>query len=229
MKSLKDILYGVSLTAVSGSTDVMVGSVQFDSRTVGTGDAFVAIRGTTSDGHQFIQQAIDKGALAVICEEFPKKLRDQITYVEVRDAKKALAIMASNLYENPSRNLKLVGVTGTNGKTTVSTLLYQLFKKAGFKVGLISTIRIMVDEVEYPATLTTPDALTINKHLYQMNEAGVEFCFMEVSSHGIHQERIEGLVFTGAIFTNLSHDHLDYHKTFKEYRDTKKRLFLRCF
>ncbi len=225
MKSLKDILYGVSLTAVSGSTDVMVGSVQFDSRTVGTGDAFVAIRGTTSDGHQFIQQAIDKGALAVICEEFPKKLRDQITYVEVRDAKKALAIMASNLYENPSRNLKLVGVTGTNGKTTVSTLLYQLFKKAGFKVGLISTIRIMVDEVEYPATLTTPDALTINKHLYQMNEAGVEFCFMEVSSHGIHQERIEGLVFTGAIFTNLSHDHLDYHKTFKEYRDTKKRLF----
>ncbi len=225
MKLLKDILYGVGLTAVSGSTDVVIGSIHFDSRQIKTGDAFVAIRGTLSDGHQFIQQAIDKGAPAVICEEFPKKLQDEITYVEVSDAKKALAVMASNYYENPSRNLKLVGVTGTNGKTTVSTLLYQLFKKAGFKVGLISTIRIMIDEEEYPATLTTPDALTINKHLFMMNEAGVEFCFMEVSSHGIHQNRIEGLVFRGAIFTNLSHDHLDYHKTFKEYRDTKKRLF----
>ena len=133
--------------------------------------------------------------------------------------------MASNYFDNPSRNLKLVGVTGTNGKTTVSTLLYQLFKKAGFKVGLISTIRIMVDDKEYPTSLTTPDALTINEHLFLMNEAGVEFCFMEVSSHGIDQYRTEGLIFTGAIFTNLSHDHLDYHKSFKAYRDTKKKLF----
>ncbi len=145
--------------------------------------------------------------------------------MEVLDANQALAIMASNFYDNPSKNLKLVGVTGTNGKTTVSSLLYQLFKKAGYKVGLLSTIRIMVDNKEFPTSHTTPDAMTINQYLSLMNEAGVEFCFMEVSSHGIHQKRTEGLVFEGAIFTNLSHDHLDYHKTFAEYRDTKKKLF----
>ncbi len=225
MKPLKEILYGVRLSAVIGSTDVQVQSVQFDSRKLQQKDAFVAIRGNVSDGHDFISKAIEAGAEAVICEEFPSELADHVTYVEVQNAKKALAIMASNYYDNPSKNLKLVGVTGTNGKTTVSTLLYQLFRKAGFKVGLISTIRIMVDEKEYPTKLTTPDALTINEHLYLMNEAGVEFCFMEVSSHGIDQYRTEGLVFTGAIFTNLSHDHLDYHKTFKQYRDTKKKLF----
>lgn len=225
MKTLKDILYGVRITAVSGSTDVPIRSIQFDSRAIEENDAFVAIRGEVSDGHKFIAETIKAGVSAVICEEFPSELDDKITYISVRNAKKALAVMASNYYDNPSRNLKLIGVTGTNGKTTVSTLLYQLFKKAGFKVGLISTIRIMVDDKEYPTRLTTPDALTINKHLYLMNEAGVEFCFMEVSSHGIAQYRTEGLVFVGAIFTNLSHDHLDYHKTFKEYRDTKKRLF----
>ncbi len=225
MKSLKDILYGVRITSVSGSTEVPINSVHFDSRMVGKNDAFVAIKGEVSDGHQYISDTIKSGVSAVICEEFPAELEDKVTYVGVLNAKKALAVMASNYYDNPSRNLKLIGVTGTNGKTTVSTLLYHLFKKAGFKVGLISTIRIMVDDKEYPTQLTTPDALTINKHLYMMNEAGVEFCFMEVSSHGIAQYRTEGLAFTGAIFTNLSHDHLDYHKTFKEYRDTKKRLF----
>ena len=225
MKSLKDILYGVRLTAVSGRTDIDINTIQFDSRKLKKKDAFVAIRGTASDGHDFINNALEAGVAAIICEEFPSQLVDDVTYVEVQNAKKALAVMASNYYDNPSKNLKLVGVTGTNGKTTVSTLLYQLFKKAGFKVGLISTIRIMVDDMEYPTSLTTPDAITINKHLFLMNEAGVEFCFMEASSHGIDQYRTEGLVFAGAIFTNLSHDHLDYHKTFKDYRDTKKKLF----
>ena len=225
MKLLKDILYGVRITAVSGPTDVKISEIHFDSRKLGKNDVFVAIRGTLSDGHQYIDAAINSGVSAVICEEFPEKLSGEITFVAVQNTKKALAIMASNYYDTPSKNLKLIGVTGTNGKTTISTLLYQLFKKAGFKVGLISTIRIMVDEEEHPTKLTTPDAITINQHLHKMNAAGVEFCFMEVSSHGIDQYRIEGLVFAGAIFTNLSHDHLDYHKTFKAYRDTKKRLF----
>ena len=225
MMSLKDILYGVSLSAVSGSTSVLVNNICFDSRKVGMDDVFVAIKGVVADGHEFIDKAIASGAKSIVCEELPKKLVNEITYVEVDNGNKALAIMASNFYGNPSKNLRLVGVTGTNGKTTVSSLLYQLFKKAGFKVGLISTIRIMVDNKEYSTTHTTPDALTINKYLQLMNDAGVEFCFMEVSSHGIHQKRTEGLVFEGAIFTNLSHDHLDYHKTFAEYRDTKKMLF----
>ncbi|GAB5475856.1 MAG: UDP-N-acetylmuramoyl-L-alanyl-D-glutamate--2,6-diaminopimelate ligase [Maribacter sp.] len=225
MMLLKDILYGVGLTAVSGSTNVMINAVQFDSREVDMDDVFVAIRGLVSDGHDYIEKAINSGAKAIVCEVLPEQIVNEITYVEVRNGNSALAIMASNFYENPSKNLKLVGVTGTNGKTTVSSLLFQLFKKAGYKVGLISTIKIMVDDTEYQTSHTTPDALTINKHMKLMNEAGVEFCFMEVSSHGIHQKRTEGLVFEGAIFTNLSHDHLDYHKTFAEYRDTKKILF----
>ncbi|SMC32766.1 UDP-N-acetylmuramoyl-L-alanyl-D-glutamate--2,6-diaminopimelate ligase [Cellulophaga tyrosinoxydans] len=225
MKSLKDILFGVSLTAVSGSTSVSVNKICFDSRLVGAEDVFIAIRGTLTDGHKYIEKAISLGAKAIVCEEMPDTIVDGITYVEVDSGNKALAIMASNYYDNPSKNLKLVGITGTNGKTTVSSLLYQLFKKAGFKVGLISTIKIMVDDKTYKTSHTTPDALTINEHLHLMNIAGVEYCFMEVSSHGIHQKRTEGLVFEGAIFTNLTHDHLDYHKTFAEYRDTKKILF----
>tara|TARA_R110000796_G_scaffold41772_4_gene103489 strand:- start:72676 stop:74139 length:1464 start_codon:yes stop_codon:yes gene_type:complete len=225
MKSLKDILFGVSLTAVSGSTSVLVNKICFDSRLVQMDDVFIAIRGTLTDGHNYIEKAISLGAKAIVCETMPENIVNEVTYVEVDNGNKALAIMASNYYDNPSKNLKLVGVTGTNGKTTVSSLLYQLFKKAGFKVGLISTIKIMVDEKEYKTSHTTPDALTINSHLRLMNDAGVEFCFMEVSSHGIHQKRTEGLIFEGAIFTNLSHDHLDYHKTFAEYRDTKKILF----
>ena len=225
MKLLKDILYGVSLRAVSGSTNVMVNSIHFDSRNIQMDDVFIAVRGTITDGHKFIEKAINAGAKAIVCEELPEQLVSEITYVQVDSGNKALAIMASNFYDNPSKNLKLVGITGTNGKTTVSSLLYQLFKKAGYKVGLISTIRIMVDEEEFSTSHTTPDALVINNYLNMMNAAGVEFCFMEVSSHGIHQKRTEGLAFQGAIFTNLSHDHLDYHKTFAEYRDTKKILF----
>ena len=225
MKLLKDILYGVSLTAVSGDTNVLVNHIHFDSRRVEMDDVFIAIKGLMTDGHKYIQTAIDQGAKAIICEQLPKLVVNGVTYVEVDNGNKALAILASNFYGNPSKNLKLIGVTGTNGKTTVSTLLYSLFKKAGYKVGLISTIKIMVDETEYTTSHTTPDAITINEHLHLMNEEGVEFCFMEVSSHGIHQKRAEGLHFEGAIFTNLSHDHLDYHKTFAEYRDTKKQLF----
>lgn len=225
MMLLKDILYGVSLSAVSGTTNTMVNAICFDSRKVEMDDVFVAVKGTITDGHAYIEKTIDSGAKAIICEELPNNLVNGVTYIEVDNGARALAIMASNYYGNPSKNLKLVAVTGTNGKTTVSSLLYQLFKKAGFKVGLISTIKIMVDDKEYKTSHTTPDALTINKHLNLMNEEGVEFCFMEVSSHGIHQKRTEGLVFEGAIFTNLSHDHLDYHKTFAEYRDTKKILF----
>ncbi len=225
MKSLKDILYGVGLTAVSGTTNMMVNAVCFDSRVVGMDDVFVAIKGTLTDGHKYIDQAIHSGAKAIVCEDMPENLVNEITYVAVRNGHTALAVMASNFYDNPSKNLRLVGITGTNGKTTISSLLYQLFKKAGYKVGLLSTIKIMVDEQEYKTTHTTPDALAINYHLNLMSEAGVEYCFMEVSSHGIDQKRTQGLVFEGAIFTNLSHDHLDYHNSFAEYRDTKKILF----
>ncbi|MCX2719167.1 UDP-N-acetylmuramoyl-L-alanyl-D-glutamate--2,6-diaminopimelate ligase [Lentiprolixibacter aurantiacus] len=225
MKLLKDILFGVRIAAVSGTTNIRFNALHFDSRGVGLDDVFVAIRGTVTDGHKYIARAIEQGCKTVICEEFPEQLVNEVTYVQVDDSQAALAIMAANYYENPSRNLKLIGVTGTNGKTTVTSLLYQLFKKAGFKVGLISTIKIMVDEQEYPTRHTTPDPLVINKHLQMMNETGVEFCFMEVSSHGIAQKRSLGLYFEGAIFTNLSHDHLDYHRTFAEYRDTKKKLF----
>lgn len=225
MKLLKDILYGAGITAVNGATDILVNTVCFDSRKVGMDDVFVAIKGTLTDGHLYIEKAINSGAKAIVCETLPDQIVNGVTYVEVKDGNTALAMMASNFYDNPSKNLKLVGVTGTNGKTTISSLLYQLFKKAGYKVGLLSTIKIMVDDAEFKTTHTTPDALTINEHLALMNEAGVEFCFMEVSSHGIHQKRTKGLTFAGAIFSNLSHDHLDYHKTFAEYRDTKKILF----
>ncbi|WP_430907616.1 UDP-N-acetylmuramoyl-L-alanyl-D-glutamate--2,6-diaminopimelate ligase [Maribacter sp. 2-571] len=225
MKSLKDILYGVGLTGVTGSTAVLVNEICFDSRKVGMDDVFVALRGTLVDGHEYIAQAISQGAKAIVCETLPETLVNELTYIEVRNGHTALAVMAANFYDNPSKNLKLVGVTGTNGKTTISSLLYQLFKKAGYTVGLISTIKIMVDDVAHSTQHTTPDALTINRYLSLMVDAGVAFCFMEVSSHGIHQKRTKGLVFEGAIFTNLSHDHLDYHKTFAAYRDTKKILF----
>ena len=225
MKSLKDILYKVSINAVSGNTDVGVNTIQFDSRKISKGDAFIAIKGTVSDGHDYIDAVIKQGASVIICETLPKRLIDGVTYIEVEESPKALAMIASNYYEVPSENLQLIGVTGTNGKTTVTTLLYQLFKKAGYKVGLLSTVKVLVNDKEYKATHTTPDSLSINKYLKEMNYEGVEFCFMEVSSHGIHQNRTGGLQFSGGVFTNLSHDHLDYHKTFAEYRDVKKRFF----
>lgn len=222
---LKDILFKVTLESVTGNPGVPVNAIHFDSRKVGLNDVFVALRGTQGDGHAFIKKAVDQGAIAVICEELPEDFVNGVTYVQTSDTAQALAIMASNYYGNPSANLKLVGITGTNGKTTIATLLYQLFTKAGFKTGLLSTVKVLVDEHEYPATHTTPDSLTINKYLAEMNEAGVEYCFMEVSSHGIHQKRSEGLQFAGGIFTNLTHDHLDYHASFAEYRDVKKSFF----
>ncbi len=222
---LKEILYKVALETVHGTTDVAVNNIHFDSRKIESNDVFVAIRGVVSNGHDFIDKAVLLGASVIICDTLPSNLLPQITYVKVKDTNEALAYLATNFYDNPSQKLQLVGVTGTNGKTTIASLLYQLFKKAGFKVGLLSTVKIMVDEVEYKATHTTPDSLTINYYLDKMIEAGCEYCFMEVSSHGIHQKRTEGLQFVGGIFTNLSHDHLDYHPTFAEYRDVKKAFF----
>ncbi len=225
MSILKDILYKVAIEAVKGSTDIAVNKMDFDSRKIESNDIFVAIRGSISDGHDFIEKAIEQGAVAVICDTFPVNIAKGITYVQVKDTNSALAFMAANYFGDPSQNLKLVGITGTNGKTTIASLLYQLFKKAGFKVGLLSTVKILVDDVEYKATHTTPDSITINHYLKEMVENGVEYCFMEVSSHGIHQKRTEALHFVGGIFTNLSHDHLDYHPTFAEYRDVKKSFF----
>lgn len=222
---LRDILYKVPIDSVVGDTGVAVTELHFDSRKVGLNDIFIAVRGMQSDGHAYIKIAEDAGAIAIICEELPERFVNGITYVKTSDTASALAIMASNFYGNPSENLKLVGITGTNGKTTVATLLYQLFTKAGYKTGLLSTVRVMVGEAEYSASHTTPDSLTINKYLNEMSDAGVEYCFMEVSSHGIHQKRTEGLHFAGGIFTNLTHDHLDYHPTFAAYRDVKKSFF----
>ena len=225
MITLKVILYKVSLEKVVGNTAVAFRELQFDSRKVGLDDVFIAIKGTQSDGHQFIKKAINQGALAVVCQQMPKEIINGITYLQVQDTQQALAIMASHFYGNPSAELQLVGVTGTNGKTTIATLLYTLFTSAGYKVGLLSTIKVIIGATEHAATHTTPDSLAINKYLRQMVDAGVAYCFMEVSSHGIDQKRTEGLHFAGGIFTNLSHDHLDYHTSFKQYRDVKKTFF----
>lgn len=225
MKQLKDILYKVGIEAVHGATDITISKIEFDSRKVELNDVFIAIRGTLSDGHDYIEKALSLGAIAIICEEFPSVIVNGVTYIKVKDSNEALAFLAANYYDNPSENIRLVGITGTNGKTTIASLLYQLFKKAGYKVGLLSTVKILVDEQEFKATHTTPDSLTINKYLDLMVQEGCEFCFMEVSSHGVHQKRTEALHFTGGVFTNLSHDHLDYHNTFAEYRDVKKSFF----
>lgn len=225
MKNLKDILYKTGIQSVVGTTDLLIDAIAFDSRKIVDNSLFVAQKGIVFDGHQFIETAIEKGAVAIICEVLPVNFRSSVTYVKVDDSNDALAIVAANFYDNPSLKLKLIGVTGTNGKTTITTLLYRLFKKLNYKSGLLSTIKIMIDEEEIKTTHTTPDSLKLNKTLHQMVSTGVEYCFMEVSSHGIHQKRTAGLHFEGGIFTNLSHDHLDYHKTFAEYRDVKKIFF----
>lgn len=222
---LKDILYKVAIEVVKGSTEMSINKIEFDSRKIVENDIFVAIRGTVSNGHDFIEKAINLGATVIVCDEMPSMIVSGVTYIQVKDTNAALAFMATNYYDKPSTKLKLVGITGTNGKTTIASLLYQLFKKAGYKVGLLSTVKIMVDDTEYKATHTTPDSLTINYYLDEMAEIGCEYCFMEVSSHGVHQKRTEGLEFAGGVFTNLSHDHLDYHETFAEYRDVKKSFF----
>ena len=215
----------MAINSVSGNTAIKINEIHFDSRSVGVNDVFVAQRGWQVDGHDYIEKAISNGASVVVCEALPNSILDSVTFIEVDNSSSALAVMASNFYGNPSSKLKLVGITGTNGKTTVATLLYELFLKANKKVGLLSTVKVMVNANAYKATHTTPDSIAINKHLANMVAEGVEYCFMEASSHGIHQKRSEGLTFAGGIFTNLSHDHLDYHKTFAEYRDVKKSFF----
>ena len=222
---LKDILYKVAIEAVKGSTDIGISAIEFDSRLTKPESVFVAIRGLQSDGHNYIEKAIQLGAIAIVCNDFPENCHQGITYIQTKDTNKALAFLAANFFENPSHHLQLVGITGTNGKTTVASLLYQLFKKAGFKVGLLSTVTVLVDDLEFKATHTTPDSLAINHYLNMMVNAGCQYCFMEVSSHGIHQSRTEALQFAGGVFTNLTHDHLDYHPNFAEYRDVKKSFF----
>ena len=225
MINLKDILWKVAIEDVHGSTDVAIEKMEFDSRKVSENDVFIAIRGSISDGHEFIETAINKGAITIICDVFPEIIVTGVTYIKVNDTNKAMAFMAANYFDNPSQKLKLIGITGTNGKTTIASLLFQLFQKAGYKTGLLSTVKIVVDTNQYKATHTTPDSISINYYLNEMVNAGVDYCFMEVSSHGIHQKRTEGLHFSGGVFTNLSHDHLDYHATFLEYRDVKKSFF----
>ncbi|WP_026899034.1 UDP-N-acetylmuramoyl-L-alanyl-D-glutamate--2,6-diaminopimelate ligase [Daejeonella oryzae] len=225
MKLLKDILYKVALKKVIGSTDVEVSDLCFDSRLVKPGVAFVAVTGTSSDGHIFISQSVKAGAIAVICETFPNDIQENVTYIEVEDSAAALGLMAANYYDHPSSKLKLVGITGTNGKTTVATLLYQLFLELGYKVGLLSTVQNYVNREVVPATHTTPDPLALNSLLNDMVSTGCDFCFMEVSSHAVAQHRIEGLQFSGAVFTNLTHDHLDFHLTFDSYLKAKKAFF----
>ncbi len=218
-------MYKVCVNAIHGSTDKLVNAIAFDSREVQQNSLFVAQKGLLFDGHQFISKAIELGATVIVCEELPENLIQNITYIQVEDSNSALAIIASNFYDNPSSKLKLVGVTGTNGKTTIATLLHNLFQKAGYKAGLLSTVKILVDTIQYNATHTTPNSVLINKYLNEMVELGVDYCFMEVSSHGVEQKRTEGLQFVGGVFTNLTHDHLDYHKTFAAYRDVKKSFF----
>ena len=225
MKLLKDILYKTSIVEVIGSTNVAIASICSDSRKAANDSLFVAVKGIKSDGHQFISQTINTGAVAIICEELPAERSDKITYVKVKNAGAALGIIASNFYDNPSEKLKLVGVTGTNGKTTTVTLLFNLYRKLGHKVGLLSTVRNQINKEEINATHTTPDAIQLNQLLRKMVDEGCAYCFMEVSSHAVVQNRISGIQFTGAVFTNITHDHLDYHKTFDEYIKAKKRFF----
>ena len=214
MKELDELLKGVEVLGFSGDKNIRIHTVQFDSRKVEKGDLFVAQRGVSVDGHAYIDKALANGAIGVICEELPQQLDEKVAYILVADSSEALGYIAANYFGNPSRLLKLVGVTGTNGKTTTATLLYELVRFAGHKAGLLSTVCNYIGEDKLPATHTTPDALAIQAYLKQMADAGCEYCFMEVSSHAIHQKRIAGLEFDGAIFSNITHDHLDYHKTF---------------
>ncbi|MBS1490896.1 MAG: UDP-N-acetylmuramoyl-L-alanyl-D-glutamate--2,6-diaminopimelate ligase [Bacteroidetes bacterium] len=225
MKTLRDILYRVNITSTSGSMEVAVNGIAFDSRKVKSGFLFVAVKGHTSDGHQFIGSAIQQGAKVIICEKMPEAISDQATYVAVKASAKALGTIASNFYDTPSQKIKLVGITGTNGKTTTATLLYKLFGALNYKVGLLSTVVNKIVDKEIPATLTTPDPIQINELLVQMISEGCTHCFMEVSSIAVDQSRIEGLHFAGAVFTNITHDHLDYHHTFESYIRAKKGFF----
>jgi UDP-N-acetylmuramoyl-L-alanyl-D-glutamate--2,6-diaminopimelate ligase len=225
MMLLKDILYKAGLSELIGSTSVEINAVVSDSSKVEKGCVFIAVRGTRADGHDFILQAVQAGAAAIVCENFPSKIRQGVTYAKVLESSLALSVMATNFYGNPSENLKLVGITGTNGKTTSATLLFHLFRKLGYRCGLLSTVQNQINEEVLPSTHTTPDPIRLNQLLSMMVRENCEFCFMEVSSHAIVQNRIAGLQFAGGLFTNITHDHLDYHKTFEEYIKAKKLFF----
>jgi UDP-N-acetylmuramoyl-L-alanyl-D-glutamate--2,6-diaminopimelate ligase len=225
LKTVADILYKVRIMAVSGSTDVVISGVQIDSRKASHRSVFVAVKGSGVDGHLFIDTAIESGAVAVVCEEMPTQKKEGITYIQVSDSAEAAGLIAHNFYGQPSQKIKLVGVTGTNGKTTIATILYKLFDCLGYKCGLISTVENIIDGKVIPSTHTTPDAVSLNSLLKQMVDEGCGYVFMEVSSHAIHQRRIAGLEFAGGLFSNITHDHLDYHKTFDEYIKAKKGFF----
>lgn len=225
MKLLQDILYQARIRQVIGTTNVAIEAVHFDSRQVGKFSLFIAVPGTKMDGHAYIEAAIAQGAVAVVCEEIPSSVREGITYVKVDDAREAMGYIAANFYDHPSQELKLVGITGTNGKTSCATMLFRLFRLLGHKSGLISTVENRINKEVVPATHTTPDSIGLNRLLRQMVDSGCKYCFMEVSSHALHQHRVTGVHFEGAVFTNLTHDHLDYHGTFDNYIAAKKMLF----
>lgn len=225
MKLLREILYKVEINSVFGNTSLSINKIEFDSRLISDGDMYIAITGVNVDGHSFISQAIKNGANCIVCEKIPDNKTDGVVYVNVKSSRKALAIISSNYFDNPSSKLNLIGVTGTNGKTTIATLLFDLYTELEIKSGLISTVKISYDNKNFQANQTTPDSLSINRFLSEMVNSNVRYCFMEVSSHGIDQNRTDGLVFKGGIFTNLTHDHLDYHESFENYRDTKKQFF----
>ena len=217
MKLLKDILYRARITDVFGSTNTAVEHITMDSRAVKPFSLFVAVRGVTSDGHKFIDMAIKAGAVAIVCEVIPEQPLEHITYIQVSNSAEALGYIAANYYNNPSEKIKIVAVTGTNGKTTTATLLFNLSRKLGFKTGLLSTVVNKINDKDIPASHTTPDAISLQSMLSEMVESGCKYCFMEASSHALHQHRLTGTQIAGALFTNITHDHLDYHKTFNEY------------
>ena len=225
MKTLQQLLVQLKPLQIAGSLELSIGAIEIDSRKVKGGTAFIANTGVQTDGHTFLHKAIELGAVAIICETMPAELVAGITYVKVANTQEATARMAVEFYNHPSTQVKLVGVTGTNGKTTIATLLFKLFRQLGYKCGLISTVQNQIDDAIIPATHTTPDAINLNALLQQMVNEGCSYVFMECSSHAIHQHRITGLQFDGALFSNITHDHLDYHKTFDEYIRVKKKFF----
>ncbi len=225
MKTIEQLTTSLTGAAITGNAKVTVLHLTYDSRQVGEGSMFFAIKGTQADGHQFINQVIEKGAAAIVCEQLPAHLNETVTYILVKDSSEAMGLMAAEFYDHPSKKLKLTAVTGTNGKTTVATLLFNLFRSFGHNVGLLSTVQNQINGTVIPSTHTTPDSIRINELLEHMVEQGCEYAFMEASSHAIHQNRIKGLHFSGTIFTNITHDHLDYHETFANYIAAKKKLF----
>ncbi|ALL04840.1 UDP-N-acetylmuramoylalanyl-D-glutamate--2,6-diaminopimelate ligase [Pedobacter sp. PACM 27299] len=222
---LQDVLYGIAITNLVGSTNREITALVFDSRQVIKDAVFFAIKGTLSDGHKYIENTIQAGASVIVCEQIPAQTVPGVVYIQVDNSSVALGEMAANYYGNPSSKLKLVGITGTNGKTTIATILFKLFRTLGYHVGLISTVQNHIDDVVIPATHTTPNPIALNELLQKMMDAGCEYCFMEVSSHAVVQHRIEGLDFVGGVFSNISHDHLDFHKTFDNYIKAKKAFF----